>query len=149
MEQQNQSDLFTELSFDHTARQHLRSLASWAMVLVVLAVIGYLISLVGIFNPPKQIDPTFEGFDTGYFNRKNGKFWTILGIAVGLLINFFLFRFATMAKAGVDGYDQVKMSGSFNNLKAFFMAMAIVLIVIFVIFLLAITFILIAGPAAI
>lgn len=144
MEQQQQhtSDLFSGLSLDHTARQHIRSIASWAMTLVVVAVVGYAFSIFELISRPKQVyTPASEGFDMGLKMVNNGNaFWTALMIAVGLLINYFLYRFASQARTGLDGLNQAQLNSSFNNLKAYFMAYSIIMIIVFVIVLLLVTF---------
>jgi len=53
-----------------------------------------------------------------------------------LLINFFLYRFARQARTGIDGLSQPALNSSFSNLKAYFMATSIILLIVFVLFLL-------------
>ena len=140
-EQQNQSsDLFNEMGIDPMAKQYIRSMASWAMVIVVVAVIGYVLSIIDLFRTKTVPFSRSEGFDMGFTQRIGGSdmFGTFFSIAIGLLVNFFLFRFATQAKAGVDGLDQSALNKSFSNLKAYFMACSIILIIVFVLVLLAV-----------
>jgi|SRR6218665_347025 len=138
MEQDNtSSDLFSEMSIDAMGKQYIRSLASWAMVTVVVAVIGYVLNILELFKEKPVAYNSAEGF--GRLPAAFGQsslFSVFFGIAIGILVNFFLFRFATLAKAGVDGHDQQKLTSSFTNLKAYFMACSIILIIIFVFFLL-------------
>lgn len=141
MEQENQSsDLFSELGFDPMAKQYIRSMASWAMVIVVVSVIGYILTIIDLFR--EKAPATFnraEGFDVGFTEKAGGSevLTSLFSIAIGLLINFFLYRFARQAKAGVDGMSQSELNGSFSNLKAYFMACSIILIIAFVLILLA------------
>ncbi len=141
MEQENQSsDLFGGLGFDPMAKQYIRSMASWAMVIVVVSVIGYVLSIIDLFREktPAAFNRA-EGFDMGFTERTGGSeiFTSLFSIAIGLLVNFFLYRFARQAKAGVDGMSQSELNGSFSNLKAYFMACSIILIIVFVLVLLA------------
>ncbi|MBO9660761.1 MAG: hypothetical protein J7527_18205 [Chitinophagaceae bacterium] len=135
MEQENRSsDLFNEMSIDGMAKQYIRSIASWAMVIVVVAVIGYVLEILDFLRAkPEYSSSDVEGF--GGFTRAMGSssaFSVFFGIAIGLLINYFLFRFASQAKAALDAHDQFKLNSSFNNLKAYFMACSIILIIVFV-----------------
>jgi hypothetical protein len=138
MEQDNRSsDLFNEMSIDGMGKQYLRSIASWAMVIVVVAVIGYIMEILDFFRAKPEYSSRIEGF--GGLTRAMGNstaFSVFFGIAIGLLINYFLFRFASQAKAGLDGHDQWKLNSSFSNLKAYFMACSIILIIVLVFFLL-------------
>lgn len=139
MEQDNRSsNLFNEMSIDAMGKQYIRSLASWAMVIVVVAVIGYIINILELFKAKPVSYSRMEGFG-GFAQGLSGSnaFSVFFGIVIGGLINFFLFRFASLAKAGIDGHDQQKLTSSFNNLKAYFMACSIMLIIIFVFCLLA------------
>ena len=130
----NSPDLFNnEMEFDPMAKQYIRSMAGWAMIIVVVAVIGYVLNILELFGRHSRYAGA-EGFDMG-FSRNTGSsdtFSTVFFVIIGLLINFFLFRFATQARAAVDGLDQSKLNSSFNNLKAYFMACSIVLIIVFV-----------------
>lgn len=134
MEQDNRSsNLFNEMSIDAMGKQYIRSLASWAMVIVVVAVISYVLNILELFKSKPVSYSSAEGF--GGFSQTIGQsngFSVFFGIAIGVLINFFLYRFATLAKAGIEGHDQQKLNSSFNNLKAYFMACSIILIIIFV-----------------
>ncbi|RYG50656.1 MAG: hypothetical protein EOO01_10215 [Chitinophagaceae bacterium] len=140
-EQQNQSsDLFNDMGIDPMAKQYIRSMASWAMIIVVVAVIGYVLSILDLFRAKKVSFSRSEGFDMGFAQRLGGSdmFGTFFSIAIGLLVNYFLFRFATQAKSAVDGLDQSGLNKAFGNLKGYFMACSIILIIIFVLLLLAV-----------
>jgi uncharacterized membrane protein len=134
-EQEKQSsDLFSEMELDPMAKQYIRSMASWAMIIVVVSVIGYVLTIIDLFRAKPIVNSRSEGFDMGIAERMGGSdiFASLFSIAIGLLINFFLFRFATQARAGVEGSDQSQLNKSFGNLKAYFMACSIILIIVFV-----------------
>ncbi|MBN8880200.1 MAG: hypothetical protein J0I32_21830 [Sphingobacteriales bacterium] len=140
IEQENQSsDLFGDLTIDPMAKQYLRSMSGWAMVIVVVSVIGYIFSVIDLFREKRPASfNRAEGFDMGFTESSTGAevFTSLLSIAIGLLINYFLYRFARQAKAGVDGLNQPELNKSFGNLKAYFMACSIILIIAFVLLLL-------------
>lgn len=132
MQQENQTHLFNEITFDQTAKQHLRSITSWSMVIVTVSVIGYIVSIIQVFFTSKPALPKDEGFGDYVSLSSSDTASAIISIALGLTINFFLFRFATQAKAGMDGLDQNRLSKSFGSLKSYFIIMAVLFIIIFV-----------------
>jgi uncharacterized membrane protein len=136
--QNQQSDLFNEMGVDPMARQYIRSMASWAMIIVVTAVLGYIVSVIDLFRAkPAQINSAEGfGFEMTQSSDSADYFGTFFSIAIGLLINFFLYRFASQSRAAVDQLDQQKLNNGFGNLKAYFMACSIILIIVFVMLLL-------------
>jgi len=141
IEQEKQSsDLFGDLTIDPMAKQYLRSMSGWAMVIVVVSVIGYALSIIDLFRGKRPASfNRAEGFNMSFTESASGSevFSSLLSIAIGLLINYFLYRFARQAKAGVEGLSQSELNSSFGNLKAYFMACSIILIIAFVLLLLA------------
>lgn len=146
MDQQNQNNLFPELGFDLTARQHLRSLASWSMIIVVVALIGYVISIISLYTQPEQVSTMSEGFDVRTYVKANSTSSVVLQIVIGLLVNYFLFRFASQVRTGIDGLNQANMASSFKNLKSFFMAMSILLIIGLALLMLFVAIIIVSPP---
>ena len=137
MQEENQTHLFTDLEFDRTAKQHIHSMASWAMIVVVVAVIGYIITIAQLFSGTQTLDQRSEGFGLGANLAGSDTTFSIIAIVIGLLINFFLYRFASQARKGIDGLNQDQLNKSFNSLKTYFMIMSVILIVVFVVVLLA------------
>jgi uncharacterized membrane protein YidH (DUF202 family) len=141
MQDEKQTHLFTELGFDHTAKQHILSIASWAMVIVVVAVIGYVLNIVQLLTGSEETAPRSEGFDMTNPLTGNNTISSVIGILAGLFINFFLYRFATMARNGINGLNQEQLNKSFNSLKLYFVIMSVILVILFVaVILLAIGF---------
>jgi hypothetical protein len=132
------NDLFGDLTFDHTAKQYISSIANWAIVIVVVAVISYAISLFQLFSAHHLTTTRSEGFDFGFKMTGSDKTSTIITILIGVLVNIFLFRFATQARTGLNGLNQTSLNSSFNSLKIYFMISAILCILIFLIVILAV-----------
>ena len=135
----SKDDLFGDLTFDHTAIQTIRSIANWAIVIVVVAVISYLISMGQMFSAPQLTTTRSEGFGMGFKMTGSDRTTTIITIAIGLLVNIFLFRFAMQARTGLNGLNQQSLNSSFNSLKIYFMITAILCILVFLIVILAVT----------
>ena len=140
MEEQNQTHLFNDLEFDQTAKQHILSIASWAMTVVIIAVIGYIITLVDAFSRQSEAVARPEGFGFGFAFSGSDATSSVIVVVFGLLINFFLYRFASQAKDGINGLSQSQLNRSFNSLKIYFMILSIVSIIILLIVLLAVAF---------
>jgi len=133
MEQnQNYEDnsLFS-LSIDETAKNHLRSLATWSMVIVISALIGYVLTIIKALQTKPQVVQS-EGFGTS-FATGGGLGGAIFGIVIGLLVNYFLFQFANHTKRGINGMNQADLDSGFYNLKIYFAIIGVLFIIVLVI----------------
>src|SRR5215471_4920943 len=120
-----------DLSIDETAKNHLRSMATWSMVIVVSAVIGYVLAIVKALQTKPQTIQS-EGFGASFTTGGNlGS--AIFGIVIGLLINYFLFQFANRINRGVSGMSQSDLDTGFYNLKIYFAIIGVLLIIVLVI----------------
>jgi hypothetical protein len=133
MEQQNQEQLF-DIQIDESARETIKGISTWAMVVVITAVVGYLIELIKAFTAKPDV-VQFEGFETTT-SPSQGIAGAIITVAIGLLINYFLYRFAVQAKNGVDNLNQAELTGGFSNLKIYFMIIGILVIILLIFFVL-------------
>lgn len=133
-QQQPPVDLFaTPIRIDDTAKRHITALAQWAMIIVITAVIGYVITLIQAFIPSRTIietEPDSEGFSS--FMRMGGQSiaGAIFGIVIGLLINYFLYRFSVLSRKSIAASDVDQLGGSFRNLKIYFIIITIFMIII-------------------
>jgi hypothetical protein len=136
MEQLNSENSLFDLSIDETAKDHLRRICSWAMIIVITAVIGYVIALIRAFMPKTQVVQS-EGFGVSV-GAGQGLGSVIFGIVIGLLVNYFLYQFASLTKKGVNGMSQTDLNGGFYNLKIYFIVISVIVIIVLAIALLAI-----------
>jgi len=135
MEQQDTSNSLFDLSIDETAKDHLRRICSWTMVIVITAVIGYVVAIIKALLPKAQVIQS-EGFGVSVGAGQNlGS--VIFGIIIGLLINYFLYQFANLTKRGVNGMSQTDLNTGFYNLKIYFVIISIMVIIALAIVLLA------------
>lgn len=137
---ESQSDLFSsELKIDTTAKAHIRSLASWAMVIVVVAVAGYVLNILQLFiSPGEPAEVQSEGFSTVFSSGQGNVGGTVITILIGLAINYFLYRFASTVGNSISGLNPEKFSNSFRNLKLYFAITTIVMILVLLILLIAV-----------
>jgi len=135
MEQQDTGNSLFDLSIDETAKDHLRRICSWTMVIVITAVIGYVVAIIKALMPKTQVIQS-EGFGVSVGAGQNlGS--VIFGIIIGLLINYFLYQFANLTKKGVNGMSQTDLNTGFYNLKIYFVIISIMVIIALAIVLLA------------
>ena len=128
MEQQDTNHSLFDLSIDETAKDHLRKICSWTMIIVVTAVIGYVVAIIKALMPKAQVMQS-EGFGVSVSTGQNlGS--VIFGIIIGLLINYFLYQFAKLTKKGVDGMSQTDLNAGFYNLKIYFVIISVLVIII-------------------
>lgn len=129
--EQPQTNLFsTELKIDEPAKSHIRSMASWIMVIVVVAVIGYALSVLSLFSSRDIGVPRTEGFGSSLITDSNSPGQVLFSVIIGLLLNYFLFRFASGAKSALNGMNQAQMASSFRSLKIYFVITSILLILV-------------------
>jgi small-conductance mechanosensitive channel len=135
MVQQDSDNSLFDLSIDETAKDHLRRICSWTMVIVITAVIGYIVAVIKALMPKTQVIQS-EGFGVSVGAGQNlGS--VIFGIIIGLLINYFLYQFANLTKKGVNGMSQTDLNAGFYNLKIYFVIISIMVIIALAIVLLA------------
>ena len=127
MEQNTDNSLF-DLSIDETAKDHLRRICSWTLVIVITAVIGYVVAIVKAFTPKTQVVQS-EGFGVS-LSTGQGIGSVIFGIIIGLLINYFLYQFANLTKKGVNGMSQTDLNAGFYNLKIYFVIISVLVIIV-------------------
>lgn len=134
---QPDSNLFSGgLKFDTATRNTVKQIASWAMIIVVVTVIGYVFSLIAVFTQPEV---TFARVDNEGFSRSilatggASKSSAIFSVLIGLAVNYFLFRFATYANASVKSGSTIELSSGFRHLKIYFAILTVVLLIALVI----------------
>jgi hypothetical protein len=138
MEHEPANSLF-DVAIDETAKDHLRRICSWAMIIVVTAVIGYVVAIIKALLPKAQVVQS-EGFGTSITSGEN-LVGVVFGIIIGLLINYFLYQFATVTKRGVNAMSQTDLNAGFNNLKIYFAIISVLVIIglaFFLLFLMAV-----------
>ena len=127
MEQDTENSLF-DLSIDETAKDHLRRICSWTMVIVITAVIGYIVAIIKALLPKTQVIQS-EGFGISV-NTGQTLGSAIFGIIIGLLLNYFLYQFANLTKKGVNGMNQTDLNTGFYNLKIYFVIISVLVIIV-------------------
>jgi len=137
---ESQSDLFSsEIKIDGTAKAHISSLASWALVIVVVTVFGYVLNVLElVMGSNEPVITQTEGFSSSFLSGGKSLSGTVITIMIGLVINYFLYRFASTAVSSINGLSQENFSNSFRNLKIYFAITTIIMILFLLILLIGI-----------
>ena len=135
------------LHIDEATKENLRTMASWALIVAATMVIRYVISIIEFFNTRRRLQSMADeyGYEYEYDTSDSGLIWTLLGIAIGLIVCYFLYRFSTLTKKGLESNSQEDFDNGILNLRNYFLTVAIVLIVGIAIAIIAFT-LLGAGP---
>jgi hypothetical protein len=127
MEQDIEKSLF-DLSIDETAKDHLRRICSWALMIVVTAVISYAVAIIKALMPKTQGIQS-EGFGVSVSTGQNLG-GVIFITVIGLLVNYFLYQFGNLTKKGVNGMSQTDLNAGFYNLKIYFVIISVLVIIV-------------------
>jgi len=135
-ENQNQLDSFFNLSFDSKATQCILTIAKWARIGAICSFVGYGIALiVAVFGKNSSIDADSVGVAATKAGNIAGAF--LSGI-IGTIINYFLYRFSTAARQGVEGMDQLRLNQGLGDLRTYFKILGIIILIFLIIACLAI-----------
>lgn len=117
-----QSNLFPdEVQLDEVAKSHLRSMASWTLLIVIVACIGYALNIIdAILVPSYEIGSRQEGFAMSVVMGQKGLTSVIITVVIGIIIHYFLYRFSLLAARAVRTADQDSLAPAFRNLKIYF-----------------------------
>jgi membrane protein YqaA with SNARE-associated domain len=130
MENQNQPDSFLKVTFDDNAREQLKTIALWAKICALCAFISYAVALiVAVFAKTKSVTFGGENLTLTSYARAGAIAGAIISAVIGCAINYFLYRFATDAKEGLTGIDQIKLNDGLRNLKTYFKILGIILLI--------------------
>ncbi|MBS1661015.1 MAG: hypothetical protein JST68_08190 [Bacteroidetes bacterium] len=122
-------DNFFNITFDNATRSLLRQAAVWAKISTLCAFVGYGISLIVavVGRPTYPLGTEGAGITTMVTSARI--FSTLITVAIGVFINYFLYRFAVSAIKGIDSLDTVSTNEGFNNLRKYFKILGICLII--------------------
>jgi hypothetical protein len=99
------------------------------MVIVVVAVAGYILNILElIMQPNEPVVTQAEGFTVSFLSGQKSVTGTVITIMIGLAINYFLYRFASTVVGSINGLSQEKFSNSFRNLRIWFAITTIIMI---------------------
>lgn len=116
----NQESGFFNLNIEGDAKLQLQTAASWARILAIVGFVTAGIALVATILTRQQ---------AGGFALVGGVFGTVLFQVVGVVLNIFLYRFATHTLESLTNMSQVQFNEGAGNLKTYFKLMAVLIII--------------------
>jgi len=121
---------FFNIAFDGPTRAQLRQAAVWAKISTLCAFIGYGIMLVVAFIGRPEYRIQTEGTRITSMASSASILGTLITVAAGAFINYFLYRFAVSSIRGIDSMDSVSTNQGFTNLRTYFKILGICLIIV-------------------
>ncbi len=126
MESNTNLNLF-HLTVDNQTGEELQRCAYWAKIIAIIAFISAALSIIFVF-----VNPLYEG------QRSAMIMMTIIMAALSIVINVFLYRFATKTTAAVNTMNQQDFAEGITGLQTYFKILGILLIIVLSILVLAI-----------
>jgi hypothetical protein len=131
----NQPENFFSISFDEATRVQIKQAALWAKVITLCAFAGYAVALVVAIFGQTAYQTDYSSYSSngevmGGYVRTGNMVGVIITIALGVFINYFLYRFAVATAKGMDNMDSVKTNEGFNNLRRYFKIYGILIIIV-------------------
>jgi hypothetical protein len=120
-------DNFFSVAFDENTRRQIRTAAQWARIVALCSFISYAVSLVVVFFGRSE---TIEyGGNTITTSKGSSAIGVLISTVIGVIINYFLYRFADSTIKGMDAQDSIKANDGFNNLRIYFKVTGILIII--------------------
>lgn len=125
MEQPSSINNLFDLRIDEGAQRLLTTIAKWAKIIAILGFISPVISIITVL---KGVTSNLEmaAYTLGY-----NIIAIVIAATIGIVLNIFLYKFATNMEAGLQGMSQEYFNKGTNNLRLFFKTMGILVIVCF------------------
>lgn len=139
--QEQQNDIFG-LQFDENAKSTIKTITSWAMIIVVCSLVGYVLAFIKYFKEKKALESMVGSEEFGSSSLIGASSTSnlagiIISVIVGLLITYFLYQFASKTKKGVETLSQNDVIQGFANFRNYFLTIGIVAIIVIVFVLIA------------
>jgi hypothetical protein len=142
--QTNPLDNFFNIVLDESLRTQIRTAAIWARICALCTFVGYAVTLVVAIFQQLPFEDT-EGLQAGNSMRIRLVGITLVTVAIGAIINFFLYRYATATIRGMNAMDNVSTNEGFNSLRRYFKIYGVLLIIGLSLMVLAFLYGIIAG----
>ena len=131
MENQDTDKSLFDLSFDENTKQQLKGAATWGGIAAIVAIIGAILSFINYFIQKNNVKSfQFEGFPEMRTSQSSGNIVSsIITLALGIVLFYYLNKFSKSAKAGVDGSNQQMINEGLGSLSTYFKIIGVLLII--------------------
>lgn len=140
MEYQDTNSLSAGLRIDDSVKHSLRGAATTAGIAALIFIINTGLGIVSFFvdaTRPKEEAVELEGFEgmgqmEGMENLGMGMgiFFLLISVIISVVIFYFLNRFSTLTKTGLNNNNQVEVSNGLRYISSYFKLMGILFILI-------------------
>jgi len=150
--EENQS-LFS-LTIDPLTKSHLNDTAKWARVLAILTIVVLIIVFIfsilsaTVLNNSMTMNLTVNGQireEVSNSMRVGMVIGSIIMIGIAFIPVYFIMQFSSRIRRALAANDQDLLNDSFSNLKKYFRALAIILIVVIALYILVFFLTMISG----
>ena len=143
MENQDTNKSLFDLSFDENTKQQLKGAATMGGIAAIAAIIGAILSFINYFIQRNNVKSfQFEGFPEMKASQSSGNIVSsIIMLALGIVLFYYLNKFSKSTKAGVDGSNQGMISEGLASLATYFKIIGVLLIIAIVFVFLALLFV--------
>jgi len=121
MENKNQLDNFFNVGIDPAAHENLRTAATWAKVVAIVAFISAGLSVVTAF-----LGRSTTAGPAGMISTVIG---SLVAAAISIAVNFYLLKFANNTTSGLNIRNQEQFNEGINNLRIYFKILGIMIII--------------------
>lgn len=134
MENQTLPDTVKSIQLDEYAKQTVRATAGIAGIAAILIIVRAVVTLTGFFVERSRTAVVVgdEYFDNAPKPESNGilsVIFAILVFVITALLSYFLYRFSTNAKSGVDNSEVAGVNTGLGALTYYFKLVGILLII--------------------
>jgi len=134
MQTNDNTDNFFNLSIDASAKELIKTAASWAKIIAITGFISASLSVLGaIFNKPAAGSENLYATGGGVVGAL-----IIGGLTVS--INIFLLRFASHTYGSLNTMNQEEFNEGISNLRVYFKFLGILILIFFSLFILGMLF---------
>jgi hypothetical protein len=136
MENQDTNQPLFNLGLSETAKTSLRGAARVAGVAAILGLATSIIRVVLSFTERSKIEYRYEGLSQHRVaaERGPGIVGAIIELALGILLFYFLNRFASLTKTGLNGNNTQLVNEGFGALANYFITIGVLVIIGLVLF---------------
>lgn len=139
MENQNTNKSLFDLSFNENAKTQLRGAAGWAGIAAIFSLVSTALSFIRAImgRSSTRTEYKFEGFSQTKMGVEKSE--NMVSIVISLIVTFLLFyflnRFSSQAKAGLNSNNQQLVNNGLGNLSSYFVTIGILVIICLALFL--------------
>jgi hypothetical protein len=131
MDNQNTNQQLFGLKINENSKTQLRGAAVVAGIAAILSLISSVLKAVGAFMNKSQVEYQFEGFEQPSMSvqRTGNIAGAIITLIISILLFYFLNRFSTQTKNGINSSNQQLVNNGLGGLASYFVTIGVLLII--------------------